>query len=325
MLDEKLDMMTRYMQNIISDTTADARRGARLFDGLLRQYPHEPKVLDLGAKYSATIGDYERARELMSYATDLEPENPDYWIRLAHFNFVDERYAEAVAICEKAMEKVTDVPKGLLLVYGNACSLSNNFEKARAAYQRLLDMELPGALLTDDTQTILQKVGKLPYESLIWVAQLFEMAGDGSFKTGNIERSTKEYDVVLALDPDNDTAINNYAYYLALGGGDLDKAEELSRKAVGNQPDNPTFLDTLAWILYLKDQYAEALEIQEKAMENITPEAEGTGEYWDHFGDIQYMNGQKEKAVESWKKALELDKGNKEIEQKIKDKGLKTK
>ena len=325
MLDEKIDMMGRYMQNIISDTTADSRRGARLFDGLLRQYPHEPKVLALGARYSATIGDYTRARELMAYATDLEPENPDYWTLLAHFNFAEEKYAEAAEICEKAMAKVPEVSKGLLLVYGNASSLSNNYDNARDAYQRMLDMELPGALLTDDAQTIIQKAGKLPYESLIWVAQLFEMAGDGSFKSGNIERSTKEYDVVLALDPDNGTAINNYAYYLALGGGDLDKAEELSRKAVGEQPDNPTFIDTLAWILYLKDQYAEALEQQEKAMENITPEAEGTGEYWDHYGDILYMNDQKDRAVESWKKALELDKGNKEIERKVKDKRLKTK
>ena len=324
MLEEKLEMMTRYMHNIIADSTADLRRGARLFEGLLKQYPHAPKVLDLGAQYSATIGDYARARELMSYATDLEPENPDYWIRLAHFNFVDEKYDEAVGICEKAMEKVSDVPKGLLLIYGNACSLSHNYDNARDAYQKLLDMELPGALLTDDAQTIVQKVGKLPYESLIWVAQIFEMAGDGSFKTGNIERSTKEYDVVLALDPDNDTAINNYAYYLALGGGDLDKAEELSRKAVGNQPENPTYIDTLAWILYLKGLYPEALELQEKAMETLSPEAESSGEYWDHLGDIQYMNGQKDKAVESWKKALELDKGNKEIEQKIKDKKLNT-
>lgn len=325
MLDEKLDMMTRYMQNIISDTTADARRGARLFDGLLKQYPHEPKVLDLGANYSATIGDYERARELMAYATDLEPENPDYWMRLAHFNFADEKYAEAVEICEKAMAKLPEVPKGLLFIYGSACSLSGEYDKARDAYQRILDMELPGALLTDDTQTMLQKAGKLPYESLINVANIFEMAGDGSFKSGNIDRSTKEYDVVLALNPESVIALNNYAYYLALGGGDLDKAEELSRKAVGEQPDNPTYLDTLAWILFLKGNYAEALEIQEKAMENITPEAEGTGEYWDHFGDIQYMNGQKDKALESWRKALDLDKGNKEIADKIKYKRLKTK
>lgn len=325
MLDEKLDMMRRYMQNIISDTTADSRRGARLFDGLLKQYPHEPQVLDLGAQYSATIGDYARARELMAYATDLEPENPDYWTRLAHFNFADDRYAEAVEICETAMEKLPEAPRGLLLVYGTACSMSDQYEKARGAYQKILEMELPGASLTDDAQTMLQKAGKLSYESLMRIAEIFQMVGDGSFKTGDIGRSTKEYDVVLALNPESVIALNNYAYYLAIGGGDLDRAEELSRKAVSEQPENPTYLDTLAWILFLKGHYAEALEIQDKAMENITSEAEGTGEYWDHMGDIQYMNGMKDKAVESWKKALELDKGNKEIEEKIRDRRLKTK
>ena len=325
MLEEKLDMMTRYMQNIISDTTADSRRGARLFDGLLLQYPHEPKVLDLGAQYSATVGDYTRARELMSYATDLEPENPDYWIRLAHFNFADERYPEALAICEKAMEKLKDAPRGLLLVYGTASSLSGEYDKAREAYGKLLDMELPGALLTDDAQTILQKAAKLSYESLIRVSEYFQMAGDGSFKTGDIPRSAREYDVVLALNPESVLALNNYAYYLAIGGGDLDKAEELSRRAVDDQPDNATYLDTLAWILYLKGRYSEALEIQEKAMQTLSSEAESSGEYWDHLGDIQYRCGQKDKALESWRKALELDKGNKEIEQKIKDKRLKTK
>ncbi len=323
MLDEKLDMVTRYMQNIISDTTADQRRGARLFDGLLRQYPHEPKVLDLGAQFSATIEDYTRAQELMSYATDLEPENPDYWTRLAHFYFIAEDYEKAMATCEKALEKLPEATRGLLLVYGTSSSLSGEYEKARKVYQQLLDMELPGAYLTDDPQTILQKAAKLPYESLIKVAGYFEMAGDGSFKTGDIERSTKEYDVVLALDPENLTAINNYAYYLALGGGDLDKAEQLSRKTVAEQPDYATFLDTLAWILYLKGEYQEALEVQERAMDSISPEAESSSEYWDHLGDIQYRCGLKDKALESWKKALNLDKGNKKIAEKVRDKKIK--
>lgn len=323
MLDEKLDMMTRYMQNIISDTTADQRRGARIFDGLLLQYPHEPKVLDLGAQYSAVIEDYPRAQELMSYATDLEPDNPDYWTRLAHFYFIAEDYAKAMATCEKAIEKLPDTPRGLLLVYGTATSMAGEYEKAREIYQKLLDMELPGALLTDDPQTMLQKAGKLPYESLMRVADYFQMAGDGSFKTGDIARSTKEYDVVLALNPDNLTAINNYAYYLAIGGGDLDKAEELSRKTVEAQPDYATFLDTLAWILYLKGEYQEALEIQEKAMDTLSPEAESSSEYWDHLGDIQYRCGLREKALESWKKALERDKENKKIAEKVREKKIK--
>ena len=259
----------------------------------------------------------------MSYATDLEPENPDYWTRLAHFYFIAENYADAMATCEKAMEKLPETPRGLLLVYGTASSLAGEYEKARGVYQKLLDMELPGALLTDDPQTMLQKAGKLPYESLMRVAQYFQMAGDGSFKTGDIERSTKEYDVVIALNPDDPTVRNNYAYYLAIGGGDLDKAEELSRQTVEDQPDNPTFLDTLAWILYLKGEYAEALELQEKAMETLSPEAESSAEYWDHLGDIQYRCGQKDKALESWKKALELDKGNKKIAEKVREKKVK--
>lgn len=323
MLDEKLDMMTRYMQNIISDTTADSRRGARLFDGLLLQYPHEPKVLDLGANYSATIGDFARARELMAYATDLEPENPDYWIRLAHFNFAEDRYAEAMEVCEKGMEKLPETPKGLLLVYASASSLVGDYDKARDAYQKLLDMELPGALLTDDAATMLQKAAQLPYESLMNVANIFEMVGDGSFKKGDLERSTKEYDVVLALNPESVIALNNYAYYLAIGGGDLEKAEELSRKAVEEQPDNPTYLDTLAWILYLKGHYADALQLQESVMEKLTPETESTSEYWDHLGDIQYKCGLKDKALESWKKALELDKDNKKIAEKVRDRKIK--
>ncbi|MDE7419316.1 MAG: tetratricopeptide repeat protein [Muribaculaceae bacterium] len=324
MLEEKLEMMTRYMQNIISDTTADHRRGARLFDGLLNQYPHEPQVLDLGAQYSATIGDYQRAQELMAYATDLEPENPDYWIRLAHFYFAADEYDRAIATCEKAMEKLSEEPRGLLLIYGSASSLLGDYDKARDAYQKILNIDLPGILLTDDAETVLQKAAKLPYESLIRVAEIFQMVGDGSFKTGEFERSLKEYDVVVTLNPESLVALNNYAYYIALAGGDLDKAEELSRQAVEGFPDNPTYLDTLAWILYLKGQYEEALEIQEKAMENISPNSEGSSEYWDHLGDIQYRCGQKDKALESWKKALELDKDNKSIAEKVRNKRLST-
>lgn len=323
MLDEKLDMMKRYMQNIIADTTADSRRGARLFDGLLRLYPHEPQVLDLGAQYSAAVGDFARAEELMSYATDLEPENQDYWLRLAHFYFSDSKYKDAVATCEKAFEKLPDPSLGLLLVYGTALSMDGEYEKAREAYQGMLDNELPGALITDDAQTILQKAGKISYESLMKVADIFQMVGDGSFKTKDIDRAMREYDVVLALNPESAMVLNNYAYYLALGGGDLVKAEELSRKAVFDQPESSTYLDTLAWILYLKGEYTEALEIQEKAIDLLAPGDEAAAEFWDHLGDIQYRNGQKTSAVESWKKALDLDKDNKEIGEKVKNKKIK--
>ena len=39
---------------------------------------------------------------------------------------------------------------------------------------------------------------------------------------------------------------------------DLDKAEEMSYKTVKAEPNNSTYLDTYAWILFVKGNYAEA-------------------------------------------------------------------
>lgn len=317
MLDEKLDMMTRYMQNLLRDS-ADTSRGSRLFDGLLRQYPHEPQVLDLGAKYSSAIGDYAKAEELMAYATDLQPDNPDYWTRLASFYYSDEKYPDVMDTYSRASQKLSDIPHGLTRVYAAAATQAGASEKARTAYQSLLDEVLPGALLTDSASVMLQKAANLSYDDLMQVADILSMAGDASFKAGNLTEAMEAYDASIALNPDNIMALNNYAYYLALGGGDLKKAEEMSLHTVEDQPDNPTYLDTYAWILYLQGRYADALQVQESALEKAVSQDNLSAEYWDHLGDIQYHCNLQDKAVESWKKALDLDPASKEIQLKVK-------
>jgi len=62
------------------------------------------------------------------------------------------------------------------------------------------------------------------------------------------------YQQVLRLDPFNALALNNYAYLLSTHKGDLKQAEKMSAKAVQADPQNYTFLDTYAWILYLTGQ-----------------------------------------------------------------------
>lgn len=322
MLEEKLEMLTRYMQNIIADS-ADTSRGSRLFDGLLAQYPHEPQVLDLGAQYYSAINNLPRAEELMSYATDLAPDNPDYWLRLTTFYHLDGKYPRAVATAEKAMEKLGDnTPQALLTVYGAATLMDGDYEKARGAYQRQLDLILPGALISDSAAVVLAKAASLDYESLMRLANIFAMTGDCSSKMDDYPDAIRAYEVCVSLDPSNLMSLNNYAYFLALERRDLDKAEEYSRKTVDAVPDNPTYLDTLAWILYLKGQYAEALDLQERAIEKIDEVDSDTGEYWDHLGDIQYKMGLKEKALENWKKARANGCDNPALDDKIKSKKL---
>lgn len=321
MLEEKLEMMTRYMHNIINDS-ADSRRVVPLFDGLLRQYPHELKVLDLGAQFFAATKNLSRAQELMSYATDLEADNPDYWSRLASFYYVDEKYDKAIQTCEKALAKLDEEPRGLMFVYSAAAVMLGKWDLANDIYQRLLHQDLPDASLSDNTDVILKKAGALPYETLTRIGDIFSMAADASHKLGDVPLSLSQYETSIALNPDNAMVLNNFAYYLAQEGGNLAKAEDLSKRSLEKDPDNPTYIDTLAWIYYMQGKYEEALAMQESAIEKATSQDSMSAEYWDHLGDIQFRCGQTDKAVESWKKALKLDKDNKTIADKIKHRRL---
>ena len=99
--------------------------------------------------------------------------------------------------------------------------------------------------------------------------------------------------------------MNNYAYYLSLAGENLRRAEQLSAKTVEAEPKNSTFLDTYAWILYRQGSYSLAKFYIERAIDNLDPEEDNSVLY-DHYGDILQASGEKEKAVEMWRKAQEL-------------------
>ena len=83
------------------------------------------------------------------------------------------------------------------------------------------------------------------------------------------------YDRILAVDPYNLTLLNNYAYHIATHGGDLKRAERMSEITIREQPNNPIFLDTYAWIMHLQGQDELALFYLKRALWNAP---EGTKE-----------------------------------------------
>src|SRR5690606_33656265 len=72
------------------------------------------------------------------------------------------------------------------------------------------------------------------------------------------EDAYKAYEEVLALNPDNDHILNNYAYFLSLDKKELQKAKAMSEKLVSKFPTNATYLDTHAWVLFQLKEYDEA-------------------------------------------------------------------
>ena len=90
--------------------------------------------------------------------------------------------------------------------------------------------------------------------------------GDTYYQTGNTRKAFKTYDQVLKIDPEYCHTLNNYAYYLSLLKRRLAKAEKMSLITVTKEPDNPTYLDTYGWILYLRGKAKEAKPYFKHAM-----------------------------------------------------------
>ena len=76
------------------------------------------------------------------------------------------------------------------------------------------------------------------------------------------------YDMLLTYDPENAEVLNNYAYTLAVNGGDLRKAEKMSALSLKKDPNSATFLDTYAWILHLQGQDTLARFFMQRAWES---------------------------------------------------------
>ena len=89
----------------------------------------------------------------------------------------------------------------------------------------------------------------------------------------------------------------------------------MSAKAVQLSPDNATYLDTYAWVFFKQKNYSMALLYIKSAVDNDGDKP--SADLLDHYGDILFMNGETEAAVEQWKKALELLPDNELLQRKV--------
>lgn len=149
------------------------------------------------------------------------------------------------------------------------------------------------------------------------VSQIMSSMGDVYYAKGDRDSAFVYYDKAISIDPDNLLALNNCAYYLAVEGRDLDKAEEMSARTIKERPDDATSLDTYAWVMFRKKNYTEAMAYIDKAIANSEDPSE---ELYHHAGDIYFMNGEPQKALEFWEKALALDPDNELLQRKVKHK-----
>lgn len=93
------------------------------------------------------------------------------------------------------------------------------------------------------------------------VSDLYAIIGDIYSSKELSDKAYAAYDSSLVYNPDNIGTLNNYAYFLSVDRKHLDKAEEMSYRTVKAEPENATYLDTYAWILFEKESILRRVSI----------------------------------------------------------------
>ena len=292
-VDSKLGVLLGYIREQLAkeDTT---QRINNLFTALIQQHPHEAKIHQLYSEYFFTKKDYKNAIEQLGYSLDVNPTDADGWRNMVILNMMDDNYPDAVKASEKALEYNPDN----LDLYGYVAGCYHQMKeygKAIETYEKILT-------LTDSTD-------------LERRAELITGMGDTYSEINDTIKAIECYERALELDPTNSGALNNYAYYLAQRGENLDRAERMAAMAIKDDPDNANFIDTYAWVYFAKKDYTKALLYIKSAVEK-----DEDNHLLEHYGDILWFNDEKEQAVEQWTKALEEDKDNELLQRKVKDK-----
>lgn len=253
----------------------------------------------------------------------------DLSIRALHSDFLkkDGKLPEARAELEYILSREKDnymIWEELLLLCNEMADTNCMYEQSVEAIKYFPDQPLPYALAGvsrmmrqdyADAIGFFEKGVELTDDRLQLKSQFYSYLGDCYYNLDSTAQAFRMFDRVLDINPKDVLVLNNYAYYLSLLDKDLGKAEDMSSRAVMMEPENGTYLDTHAWVLFKRKVYSEALYYMKQAMEKTE---EPSGVLYEHYGDILYMNGKKEEAVEMWKKAKELgDEVSADLDKKI--------
>jgi len=144
----------------------------------------------------------------------------------------------------------------------------------------------------------------------------FGSLGNSLYNLGEKEEAFNNFDKALELNPNDEQVLNNYSYFLSLEKKNLEKAKTMSDKVIKRFPDNGTFLDKHAWVLFQLEDYEGAKKYMDLAMKH---DAEPSGVMLEHYGDILFHLGKKTEALSYWKKAEGSPEASEKLSQKIKE------
>jgi tetratricopeptide (TPR) repeat protein len=278
------ESMVKYMtMNAFSviKQKQDVEGASGLIDQVLKVFPLNAKFLSLKGNLHANLGELSEAQIFYTKSIRVDPSKFDVWQGLIEIDFELNKVDSVIVHSEEA-----------LTVFPN-----QGFLYFQLGFAQFLKSKNFQALASLETATSYVS----PKDS--WYPQLYSILGDNYQSMGRHKESDESFEKVLAVDPDDEHVLNNYSYYLSIRKVNLEKAAQMSKMLVEKFPNNGTYLDTYAWVMFQKAEYKMAVNYLERAVLGDKMESSIV---WEHYGDALVMANRIEDALKAWKKAKSL-------------------
>ncbi|GEM_PF-5084631 len=294
------EMLTPLLDNPIADQNARVFIGKlKLFSGetgeavtylkdVLRRYPENSEAKTyLGLTY-ADRKEWQAGLEILTPILERNPDNVFLIEVVAEMMDNNGDLVGGLRLIEQAIQRIPKEPHLYI-------ALAGLYRKHDYTEKTVSVLETACQIIPDDRRLILA------------LAYAYEERDDWS-------KAVFTAEPLLVVNPNDAEVLNFIGYTLADYDQELDRAFRMIEQALVLEPENPAFLDSMGWVHFRLDQYAQAVEFLEKAARLLPDDAV----ILDHLAQALIAAGRTDDARDALTRALQIDPENRSYQDRLK-------
>lgn len=289
-LEPKSKALAHYIMAVACDLQGQTADAIREYEHAVAFNPAEPLPHLRLAAYDIRNGRLDKAVAQLKTVLNLSPQNFQAHYLLALVYSTQRKYDLAALEYEGILKTASKNDPDNLEIYTYLAQLyfsQNKYTEAIAQFNHIIELQ-PDNVSAN------------------------YLLGSAYLEIKQYSKAKALFQKVLTLEPGQDGALNSLAYMYAQDGTNLDEALKMVRKAVAIDSSNGAYYDTLGWVLFKKGMNTEALMALQKAEVYVQDPV-----VYDHMGDVYKTIGESAMARKFWRKSLDLDPHQPQLQEKI--------
>ncbi|MDE0839199.1 MAG: tetratricopeptide repeat protein [Kiritimatiellae bacterium] len=253
-------------------------------------------IYNLIGQLQEAMGMSEQALDSFRTATQDETPVAESFARLASRQLQDAPN-KAISTLREGIQRLPE-DLSLAMALGNVYAQLDDYPESIRMYERV--------------SSLVKQANAIPPEDF------FLRYGATCERAGNVAKAAEIFENCIQYNPSSHQVLNYLAYMLAENGLRLNQAMQYANRALTENPESPSYLDTRGWVHFKLGQYRAALDdiVQANTLEPGDPVIT------DHLGDIWSALGNRDRALEHWTLSYRADADNPAVVEKLQANGV---